>query len=336
VTDNVSGLASGTIEISASGSNTWQALPTQKEGSRLVSRIDDATLPPGAYLLRARALDRASNEASTGRRGDGQPMAVTLPLRTAATMHAGFRRTRTVDRRGGGGAVRRRVLAPKTRVRAGETALVMGRLLGPDGHGIVGAEVRVLSSSVIEGEQLVASVTTDANGRYRYTADASTSRKLRFSYTGSALTLPAEKVISMSVPAETSLRVDRNRVLNGQAVNFSGRLQTRPAPAGGKLVELQVRLSDRWQTFRTSRTDEEGRWRIGYHGSRAVNEPEHRHRDGLGKPCPPARRPFPCRTAVRVAVVDSRRAATRRRVHRADRPRGQPVVGAQQQPYRHR
>jgi len=66
------------------------------------------------------------------------------------------------------------------------------------------------------------------------------------------------------VPAETSLLVDRSRVLNGQTVNFTGKLQTRPVPVGGKLIELQVRLSDRWQTFRTSRTDDIGRWAIGY------------------------------------------------------------------------
>ena len=35
-------------------------------------------------------------------------------------------------------------------------------------------------------------------------------------------------------------------------------------PAGGKLVELQARLSDRWQTFRTARTDGAGRWAIRY------------------------------------------------------------------------
>jgi hypothetical protein len=34
--------------------------------------------------------------------------------------------------------------------------------------------------------------------------------------------------------------------------------------AGGKLVELQVRLSGRWQTFRTTRTNEAGRWAIRY------------------------------------------------------------------------
>jgi hypothetical protein len=68
----------------------------------------------------------------------------------------------------------------------------------------------------------------------------------------------------MTVPALTSLRVSRKRVLNGQAVTFHGRLTTQPAPPGGKLVELQARLTDRWQTFRTSRTDAGGRWAIRY------------------------------------------------------------------------
>ena len=56
----------------------------------------------------------------------------------------------------------------------------------------------------------------------------------------------------------SSLRVSRRRVLNGQAVTFRGRLRTMPVPPGGKLVELQVRLSGRWQTFRTTRTDQDG------------------------------------------------------------------------------
>ncbi len=68
----------------------------------------------------------------------------------------------------------------------------------------------------------------------------------------------------MSVPALSSLRVNRSRVVNGQSVTFSGRLRTQPAPANGKLVELQVRLSDRWQTFRTSRSDGAGRWALRY------------------------------------------------------------------------
>lgn len=270
VTDQVSGLAGGAIEISPSGSGTWQALATEPNGSRLLARIDDAALPPGPYQLRARALDRASNEASTDLRTDGQPMALTLPLRIASTMRAGFERKRTVRRtirrHGKRRVVRRRetVLAPAVRVRSGRKARVAGRLVNRDGEGIAGAEIRVFSSSSISPEQLVAVLSTDRNGRYGYDAAGSTSRTLRFAFAGSPLVLPSERAITMRVPAQTSLRVSRRRALNGEVVRFSGRLRTQPTPPGGKLVELQARLSDRWQTFRTARTDAAGRWAIRY------------------------------------------------------------------------
>lgn len=45
---------------------------------------------------------------------------------------------------------------------------------------------------------------------------------------------------------------------------FTGRVRSLPVPAGGKLLELQVQLSGRWQTFRTARTDQAGRWAIRY------------------------------------------------------------------------
>jgi len=270
VTDDVSGLAGGAIELSASGSGVWQSLPTEQRGSRLVARIDDAALPAGSYELRARAFDKAGNEASTARRHDGQPMALNLPLRIVSTMRAGFERRRTVRRvvrRNGKRRVirrRARVLDPAAKVRSGGRAVVAGRLVNADGQGIAGAEIRVLSSSAVSPEQLVAVMSTDAAGRYRYRAAGSTNRTLRFVYAGSPLILPAARALTMTVPALTTMRVDRKRVLNGQAVTFRGRLQTQPAPPKGKLLELQVRLSDRWQTFRTSRTDAAGRWAIRY------------------------------------------------------------------------
>jgi hypothetical protein len=270
VTDDVSGLAGGAIEISPTGSGTWQALPTENTDRRLVARIDDAALPAGTYQLRARAFDQAGNEASTDRRIDGQAMAVTLPLRIGSTMHAGFERVRvvrrTIRRRGERRVVRRRVtvLEPAARVRPGGRAQVVGRLVDRDGQGIAGAEVRVLSSSSVSPEQLVAVQQTGPDGRFRYDVTGSTSRTLRFAFPGSPLVLPAEQAISMRVPALTSMRVSRKRVLNGQAVTFTGHLKTQPAPPGGKLVELQARLSDRWQTFRTSRTDAAGQWAIRY------------------------------------------------------------------------
>ena len=270
VTDQISGLAGGVIEISQLGSGIWQTLATEQQGSRLVARVDDAALPAGGYQFRARAYDFAGNEGSTERRLDGQPMAVTLPLRIAVSMRAGFQRVRTVRRKirlhGRTRVVRRRVtvLEPAARVRFGGHALISGRLINRDGQGIAGADVRVLSASSTSPEQLIALVQTDSRGYFRYRAAGSTSRTLRFAYPGSPLVLPAARAIDMTVPAVTSLHVNRSRVLNGQSVTFSGRLRTQPAPAGGKLIELQVRLSDRWQTFRTSRTDGDGRWSIRY------------------------------------------------------------------------
>jgi hypothetical protein len=81
VTDRVSGLASGQIELSREGSGLWQGLATRQEGSRLLARIDDAALPPGTYLLRATARDQADNQNSSDRWVDGRPVAIDIPLR---------------------------------------------------------------------------------------------------------------------------------------------------------------------------------------------------------------------------------------------------------------
>ena len=139
-----------------------------------------------------------------------------------------------------------------------------GRLVERDGDGIAGAEIRVVSRSSVAPEEVVAVLQTNLHGRFQYRADGRTSRTLRFVYSGSPVVLPAEHAVSMRVPARSSLEVSRRRALNGQRVVFSGRLKTRPLPPGGKLVELQARLSDRWQTFRTTRSNAAGRWAIPY------------------------------------------------------------------------
>jgi hypothetical protein len=229
VKDAVSGLAGGTIEIGPAGSGAWRALPTRKDGNRLLARIDDIAQPAGAYQLRARAFDQANNEASTDRRLDGQPMSVTLPLRIASSMQAGFERVRTIrqtiKRHGKQRVVRRRVtvLEPSARIRSGADARVAGRLVNREGDGIAGAQIRIFSASSVSPEQLIAVVPTDAEGRFRYTAAGSASRTLRLAYAGSPLVLPAQQAITMSVPALTSLRVDHRRVVNGQSVTFRGK-----------------------------------------------------------------------------------------------------------------
>ena len=68
----------------------------------------------------------------------------------------------------------------------------------------------------------------------------------------------------MTVPAATDLRVNRRRLRNGQTVIFSGPVRTLPTPPGGKLVEMQVKLPGRWETFQTVRSDDAGQWTVRY------------------------------------------------------------------------
>ena len=270
VSDRVSGVADGAIEIGRAGSDSWQALGTQREGNRLLARIDDAGLPAGEYVLRATARDHANNLGATTLRLDGQPMALTLPLRAATALQAGIASERvvrrTIRRHGKRQRVRRRetVLRPSARVAFGRQVQVSGRLVRSDGQGVAGAEIQLLARSAAAGEQLEAVVRADGEGRFSYQAAGSASRALRLLYAGSPTTLPAQGEVRLRVPAASSLRVSRRRVLNGDKVTFRGRVRTLPVPAGGKLIELQVRLSRRWQTFRTVRSDANGHWSIPY------------------------------------------------------------------------
>jgi hypothetical protein len=227
-------------------------------------------MPAGDYVLRATARDQANNLGSTMLRLDGQPMAIRLPLRGGSVMQAAIARERVVQRTVRRDGKRRRIrkretmLSPSAQVRFGRQVQVVGRLTSAGGLGIPGAEVQVLARSATSAEQPEALLHTDGEGRYSYTATASMSRSLRLVYAGSSAVLPAQAEVRLLVPAGSSLGVNHRNVLNGQAVTFGGRVLTLPVPAGGKLVELQVRLSGRWQTFRTARTDASGRWTVRY------------------------------------------------------------------------
>ena len=283
-TDPVSGVAGGSIEIGPVGSGSWQTLATERQGDRLLARIDDTALPAGTYGLRASAADQAGNQGSTDRRADGQLMLVTLPLRTVTTLSAGIEQRRTVRqtvRRGGKRhRVRRRitVLRPVGHVRLGAPAHIAGRLTDPAGNGIANAEIQLLARSESTPEQPIDVIRTDPEGGFRYTTSGTSTRILRLLYNGSPKTLPSQAEARLLVRAESSLHVSHRHVLNGQAVRFTGRVRSLPVPAVGKLVELQVRLRTGWQTFRTRRTDPAGKWMIPYRFRRTRGTQTYRFR----------------------------------------------------------
>ena len=303
-TDRFSGLAGGQIELSRQGSGLWQGLLTKQEGSKLLARIDDASLPAGTYLLRASARDQAANQNSTDRWVDGRPAVINLPLRLPTTIRAGVIGSRiehtTVERGGKRRRIRRKVptFEPSARLAFGRDVQIGGRLENRDGGPLPDADVQVLSRSANSPEQLVGVIRTDAQGNFSYSTKASSTRTLRFVYQGSPLTLPTASEVGLFVPAASTIRAKPRRVRNGQAVHFVGRLRSLPAPAAGKLVELQVVLSGRWQTFRTTLTNGQGRWRVPYRFRRTCGLTRYRFRARL-----PAEAGYPFETGLTRPVM---------------------------------
>lgn len=270
VTDPISGLGGGEIEISRAGTGTWQGLATTQDDSHLVTRIDDAALPAGEYELRATAHDQAGNLATTTQRLDGQPMKVKLPLRIASSIQAGAiekkRVRKTVHHSGKSHKVTRTitVLGPHTKVGFGHHVRLAGTLVDGSGNPVTGETVQVYSRPPEGDEALVATLSSGDGGHFDYALDAKASQSLRFVYGGTATRLPAEDEVELLVTGRSTFSVNRQRILNGQSVVFSGRVQGRPLPEAGKLLELQVWLSDEWSTFRTIRSEADGSWRIPY------------------------------------------------------------------------
>ncbi|MBS1886321.1 MAG: carboxypeptidase regulatory-like domain-containing protein [Actinobacteria bacterium] len=315
VADKVSGVMGGEVELSRVGSGVWQPLPTTLEGEELVTRIDDAVLPAGEYQLRATATDRAGNEAATESRIDGTPMKMTLPLRVPTSLTAGVldRRVqkKVVRRNGHRRVVRHQVshVAPEATVAVGHKVGFSGRLIDKAGNPVAGATVTVYQQVPEEAEVQVATVTTGAEGGFDYEVTADSSRRVRFAYAGTATTLPSEGSAELLVRAASTLKVRPQHVLNGGSVTFSGRVEGRPLPPSGKLVELEVHLSHEWSTFRTIRSDPNGEWSIEYPFKRTCGVEEYGFRAELpgeaGFPLEPGHSPTvtvtvrgrPCPTA---------------------------------------
>jgi hypothetical protein len=287
VKDEVSGLADGTIELSKEGSNIWQTLATELRAGHLEARIDDASLASGTYLLRATARDHAGNQSTTDQTSDGQVMTISLPLRIPTALAAGIVTSkmtrRTVRRRPERRTVRRRieVLKSTRRVAFGTRVVVRGGMKTTDGHPVTEAPIHVYAGNRTAPDQLVGVVRTDKHGRYVYPTFANASHTLRFVFAGTALMLPAQDEVSLTVRASSTIRVHPKRLLNGQAVRFTGRLRSVPIPPTGKLIELQVVLSGRWQTFRTALAGSNGRWSSRYRFRRSCGLVRYRFRARL-------------------------------------------------------
>jgi hypothetical protein len=198
-------------------------------------------------------------------------------------MRAGVLHKRTVRRIVRHRRVRRQVtdLVPRVRVAVDHHIRISGTLRDLSDKPVAGVPIRIFSRSSTTAEQYVGSIQTNGHGRYRYVAVANSTRILRLVYDGTRLLLPSQREVTLLVPAASTIRARPNHVRNEQATRFEGRLRSLPAPAAGKLVELQVVLSGRWQTFRTVRTTPDGSWHVRYRFRRSCGRLGYRFRARL-------------------------------------------------------
>jgi hypothetical protein len=152
----------------------------------------------------------------------------------------------------------------------GRPATAVGRLTGPAGTPIAGAQLSVEALPSYAGATAVPlpSATTGADGRFRVgLAGGVSSRTLRISYRqhiGDPAPV-AGGVLTLVVRAGVSLLVAPRTTSVGRTIRFQGVLRGGPIPRGGKQVVLEARSpGGSWLEFNVVRANASGRYRATY------------------------------------------------------------------------
>jgi hypothetical protein len=255
VDERYSGVQAGKIAYKREGTGEWHELPTVYQGGELRAKVDSEAVPAGRYEFKAWAEDKAGNRsAEVGTRENGQPMTLRFPLRAATELRSGI----------GNGAL-------KSTIRYGRTPEVRGRLLSADRDPLPLQTVRVHEQYALGAleTQHTSEAVTDKNGRFALRLPAGPSRKIEVTYPGSKRYRPARaQDLGLSVRSGVKFDTSRRRVEAGESVTFGGAVKHHGAqiPAGGKLVELQVREGARkWGTVKEAfSTRGDGRYSTSY------------------------------------------------------------------------
>jgi 5-hydroxyisourate hydrolase-like protein (transthyretin family) len=144
-------------------------------------------------------------------------------------------------------------------VRSTDTPVVRGTLTASQGDPVPGATVCLYQTVALAdaSRQLVATATTQANGRFASRLDPGASRKIDVVYRFNTRTLQQRVGIDSAVVPTLSL--GEKSVTNGSPVHFKGGI---PGPnADGRAIALQARVGRKWRTFKQLRTDSDGRFR---------------------------------------------------------------------------
>jgi hypothetical protein len=155
-------------------------------------------------------------------------------------------------------------LGSRGSVRHGETAHVAGQLLAEAGGPVAGAEICVATRVDLHDavERVVATPTTDSQGRFNTTLEAGPSREVRIAHWSDSEHV-VERYLRLGVRARPDLRLrPRGTLGNGERLRFAVRLHG--PEAGERRVHLKVRVGSSWRILRNGSTNESGVWHGAY------------------------------------------------------------------------
>jgi hypothetical protein len=151
----------------------------------------------------------------------------------------------------------------------GRAQTVLGRLTGPGGAPIPGAQIDLTATPLYRGagSAAMASPHTDPDGRFsvRLTGGFS-SRTLCFAYRSPGISPPAvTRTLTIAVRAGIGLSISPRTTSVGRRIFFRGGLLGGAIPAGGKQLVLEARSpGSPWLEFDVIRTDARGGYRASY------------------------------------------------------------------------
>jgi hypothetical protein len=150
----------------------------------------------------------------------------------------------------------------------GRRQTIVGRLTGPGGAPMVGAQIELVAIPSGAGAAVaLASPRTQADGRFSVRLPARlSSRKVCLSYRGApGATQGLTRTLTLLVHAGIALRVSPHTASVGRSIHFRGRLLGGPVPAGGKHLVLEARSpGSGWIEFKVVHTDARGRYHAAY------------------------------------------------------------------------
>ncbi len=256
-TDAASGLRSVELTLKRGDDPVTYGLPVSLNAGVYGAVLDDETLPEDEYTVRAHVVDLAGNERTV------EGPLLKLPARIGTSLTVG---KRALIVHGVGAGKRRYVLRRSVRTNFGRAAKLRGRLTTPGRNPLGDRDITIAERVDLPDAswRAVGVVRTDGGGRFAFRAAPGPSRQLRFRFDGTPSIRGRTSTVHLHVRASSSMHASRHHVVNGEAVRFRGVVRSRPVPATGKLLQLQVFSRGHWLTFATPRADSRGKWTYEY------------------------------------------------------------------------